>query len=32
MFRTLRGQFITVRRTMAADTLLLAELLYRLNQ
>jgi hypothetical protein len=32
MFRTLHGQLITVRRAMAADTLLLAELLYRLNQ
>jgi hypothetical protein len=32
MLRPLRGQFITVRRAMAADTLLLAELLYRLNQ
>jgi len=25
MFRTLRGQLVTVRRAMAADTLLLAE-------
>jgi hypothetical protein len=32
MFRTLRGQLITVRQTMAADSLLLAELLYRLNK
>jgi hypothetical protein len=32
MFRTLHGQLITVRRAMAADTLLLAELFYRLNQ
>ncbi|MFL5805514.1 MAG: hypothetical protein ACJ8CR_27725 [Roseiflexaceae bacterium] len=32
MFCTLRGQLITVRRATAADTLLLADLLYRLNQ
>ena len=32
IFRSLRGQLITVQWAMAADTLLLAELLYRLNQ
>jgi hypothetical protein len=32
MFRPLRGQLITVQRARAADTLLLAELPYRLNQ
>jgi len=32
MFCILRGQLITVRRATAADTLLLADLLDRLNQ
>ncbi len=32
MVRTRRGQFSIVRRAMAADSLPLVELLYRLNQ
>jgi RimJ/RimL family protein N-acetyltransferase len=32
MFRTLRGQLVTVRQAMAADTFLLAELLCRLSE
>jgi GNAT superfamily N-acetyltransferase len=32
MFRTLRGQLVAVRQAMAADTLLLAELLCRLSE
>jgi hypothetical protein len=32
MFRTRRGQLVAVRQAMAADTFLLAELPYRLNQ
>src|SRR5437867_12262915 len=31
-FRTLRGQLVAVRQAMAADTLLLAELLCRLSE
>ena len=32
MFRTRRGQLVAVRQAMAADSLLLAELLYRLSE
>jgi hypothetical protein len=32
MFRFLRGQLVAVRQAMAADTLLLAELLCRLSE